>query len=32
MSVDNKFMSKVDELHVIFEKGYKKCMDIRQKS
>jgi hypothetical protein len=32
MSVDNKFMSKVDELHAIFEKGYKKCMDIRQKS
>jgi hypothetical protein len=32
MSVDNKFMRKVDHLHDIFEKGYRKCMDIRQKS
>ena len=32
MSVDNKFMRKVDDLHAIFEKGYKKCMEIREKS
>ena len=32
ISLDNKFMRNVDDLHAIFEKGYKKCMDIRQKS
>jgi hypothetical protein len=32
MSLDNKFMKNVDDLHTVLEKGYKKCMDVREKS